>query len=86
MLKKIWNGWRTASQRLYDKFGSKLQGKYDQIAGWELDEDLKKTLDALAGLLSPAMVAKFLRALKDVYEDLDNTKLGEILKSIKEVL
>lgn len=55
----IMDKWKEGSQWLYDKFGSKLQEKYDNIDSWQtpswakdamdkiweyLDEDLKKTL------------------------------------------
>ena len=88
-MSKIMDAWRAWSQRLYDRHGSKLQAKYDKIAGIELSPEMKKILDSLSKLISPDVVLRILKFVKETYANVPGTTEGvieKVLEKIKKVL
>ena len=51
--------WRSGSQKLYDRFGSKLQPLYNKIDALEWTPKTKKVIQSLNDLL-PEVVVKYL--------------------------
>lgn len=73
--------WRAWSQRQWDRWGSKLQDKYDEIDAWE-DEDIKKMLSALWTIV-PANVKHTLTAfIVEVYNKYGAEFARNLLKKI----
>jgi len=60
-------GWRAWSQSLWDKYGSKLQKRYDQIDGMELPENVKNVFDSINAALPDKLVSGLMSYVVRLY-------------------
>ena len=83
----IMDMWRAWSQKQYDKWGSKLQGQYDEIKGWT-DEDLKKTFKALWDITPTTVQKSLTQFIVDIYkkygEEFAKKIIDKLLPNFKE--
>ena len=81
-------GWRQWSQTQYDKWGSKLQGKYNEIKAMKFSPEVTAVLKALSTVISAKLVVKFLKIIEKTYKPITKeayeNKVKAVLEAIKD--
>jgi len=70
----------------YNKFGRRLQGKYDEIKAWKLPPELDAAFDTLWNVLTPDIQKALWSFVNTMYKKLGPEKAKEILKTLIEYL
>ena len=79
-------GWKQWSQTQYDKWGSKLQSKYDKIDKWETPEWAKDILGEVWELLDVELQKKLYKLVMEICKDYDAEFAKALLEKIKSAI
>lgn len=66
----------------YNKFGRRLQGKYDEIKSWKLSPELEQAFDRLWDVLTPDMQKYLWSIVKVMYKKVGPEKAKEMLQTV----
>lgn len=73
-------------QALYNVFGSKLQGWYDEIKHWELPKEVDEMFDNLWAAVTPDIKKGLIGMIEVIYKKFGQEKAKEMLTKVIEYL
>lgn len=75
-------GWRAWSQRLWDNWGSKLQGRYDRINDMKLPDNIDRLLKDMASNLPEKIVSTIMNYVVKLYRSKGRDSVVEFVKKL----